>query len=306
MAEAPPRHWPALDIDLRSDTPPPEDVEDRLALALDDLGPAAVDAESGVHWRVYFSQAVQRDAALEALRGAIGAWADISTLDVPDDGWAVKAQETLTAVRVGRIVVAPPWDGAAGGPKIGARQGDDPLADGCDADHLRIIIEPSMGFGTGHHQSTRLCLRALQRLSAGRMRVVDVGTGSGVLAIAAARLGATGVVALDIDSDAVQAARDNVVRNGVSAVVDVRLADLASMELPPADVVLANLTAFDLRRFRSQLERLVAPGGALVASGFTSDQAPLVVESFAEFSVAERGEEDDWVAFVFRRTRTSR
>jgi ribosomal protein L11 methyltransferase len=289
LADVVPRSWPALDIDLRPGTPPSDEFDDRLAILLDDLAATAVDVASGVHWRVFFSHAASRDAALETLRGAVGGCADVSSVDVPDDGWAVRAQEALAAVRVGRIVVAPPWDRTASAG---------------DGDSVAIVIEPSMGFGTGHHQSTRLCLRVLQRLALDGAYVTDVGTGSGVLAIAAARLGAARVVALDSDPDAVQAARENTTRNGAG--VDVRLADVASSDVAPADVVLANLTAFDLGRFRTQLARLVAPGGALVASGFTSDQAPLVVESFAEFSVAERVEEDDWVALVFRPPGTSR
>jgi ribosomal protein L11 methyltransferase len=157
-----------------------------------------------------------------------------------------------------------------------------------------------MGFGTGHHQSTRLCLQLLQTLPLEGRRVLDAGAGSGVLAVAAAKLGAKDVAAFDHDADAVRAARENAARN--AADVSVALADLDTLAVPPADVVLANLTALTLRRFRRQLVDLVAPSGVLVASGFTLDQAPLVEESLAPLVVSARAEEDDWVALALQRT----
>jgi ribosomal protein L11 methyltransferase len=164
---------------------------------------------------------------------------------------------------------------------------------------LRIIIEPSMGFGTGHHQSTRLCLLALQSLPLAGARVVDVGTGSGVLAIAAALLSATEVEALDNDPDAVAAARENVTRNGVADCVRVLDAgDVAASAVAPAGVVVANLTAWTLRQHAASLHALVAPGGRLIVSGFTHDQVRLVLEAFPGLIVVERFDEDDWLALV--------
>jgi ribosomal protein L11 methyltransferase len=159
-----------------------------------------------------------------------------------------------------------------------------------------IEIEPSMGFGTGHHQSTRLCLAGLQSIDLAGRRVIDAGTGSGVLAIAAAMLGASDVLALDNDPDAVAAARDNVGRNGAGATVRCEVADLGEFETAAAPVVVANLTAFLLRRYASTIETLVAPGGQLVTSGFTADQVPLVLDAFPGFTLLHREDEDDWVA----------
>ena len=141
----------------------------------------------------------------------------MTSLDVPDEDWARRSQANLTAITVGRITVAPPWDvpDAASRIPIVADPGSriripDPVTD-----HIVIVIDPSMGFGTGHHQTTRLCLALLQSIEIAGRRVIDVGTGSGVLAIAAAKLGARSVTAMDNDPDALQNARENVERNAV-------------------------------------------------------------------------------------------
>jgi ribosomal protein L11 methyltransferase len=284
LAETAARTWPALDLSVCAGARPDPQLADRLALTLDDLPVLAVEDDGRGRWRVYLADGAARESALGALRAALGPVVDLEPVDVPDEGWALKVQRALGSVRAGRIVVAPPWE--AEGPVAGP--GD-----------VRVEIEPSMGFGTGHHQSTRLCLLLLQALPVEGRRVLDVGTGSGVLAIAAAKLGAAEVAALDHDDDAVRAARENAARNGVR--LSVALADLESVAVPPADIVLANLTALTLRRFRDRLVGLVAGSGVLVASGFTVDQVPLVEESLAPLAVTGRVEEDDWVALTLRR-----
>jgi ribosomal protein L11 methyltransferase len=281
----PARTWPALDIDLRHGVARPAGFDDRLAIVLDDLSPIAVEDRSDVHWRVYFESETSRDAAVAPLQDAFGDIVDLTPVAVPDEGWAVKVQQTLGAVTVGRFIVSPPWDVPA-----------DAAASVADA--IVLVIEPSMGFGTGHHQSTRVCLRLLQRQDVTGARVVDAGTGSGVLAIAAARLGAHEVLAIDNDPDAVAAATGNVGRNGVSDVVSCRVDDLDTIEAAPGQVVLANLTAFLLRRYARSLSGLVCPGGTLLTSGFTADQVPLVLDAFPDMRIRDREDEDDWVGLV--------
>lgn len=288
MADLGPRVWPALDLDVRVGASLPKRPDETLALAFDDLPVTAVEDQAGAHWRVYFDAPPLRDAARERLQEQFGPWLDVQAVDVPDEGWALEVQQDLGAVRVGQLVVAPPWDLPPPGP------------DGCRG--TTLVIEPSTGFGTGHHQSTRVCLLALQRLDLRGTRVIDAGTGSGVLAIAAAMLGAGSVLAVDVDDDAVAAARGNVERNGVVEVVECRTADLGTLSAVPATVVVANLTAFLLRRYAAQLDALVTAGGVLVTSGFTQDQVPLVTDAFPGYSPAAREDEDDWVSLTLRRT----
>jgi ribosomal protein L11 methyltransferase len=287
LADAPARTWPALDLDVRHGSALPADFDDRLALALDDLAPAAIEDRPGVHWRVYFETDAARDAAVAALAVAFDPLVDVTPLGVPDEGWAVKVQQDLGAVTVGRFVVAPPWGV--------------PATPAPSADSVVLVIEPSMGFGTGHHQSTRLCLRWLQQQDVRGVRVIDAGTGSGVLAIAAARLGAREVLAVDNDPDAVTAAADNVARNGVAGVVTCRVDDLDTIEASPAPIVVANLTAFLLRRYAHRIAPLLAENGVLVTSGFTVDQVPLVLDAFPGLHLRNREDEDDWVGLVLEK-----
>ena len=255
-----------------------------LYAALDDLDPIAIhEAESGDGLRAFFRSAPARDRAAEHLRTSFGdRLTAILPVDIEDEEWARRSQAGLRAVRVGRLTISPPWDRAS-----------------ADADTHTIIIDPSTGFGTGHHETTRLCLALLQEIDLNGRRVIDVGTGSGVLAIAAARLGSADVVGIDDDPDALRNAAENAQLNSVERNVSLVHLDIAAFSGEPADVVTANLTAAVLMRNAAPLATLVAPNGTLIASGFAPDEIESVV---AAFEVAlgtlfvRRVEEGDWAA----------
>jgi ribosomal protein L11 methyltransferase len=244
--------YPALDLRF-APGPGAGTLQDMLYAELDGFEPVAIhEHDAGDGWRVFFRTAAQRDGARSALASEFGNALDVQAVDVGDDDWARRSQAALKAVRAGRIIVAPPWD-----------------IPGADAPDIVIVIDPSTGFGTGHHATTRLCLELLQDLNMRGKRVIDVGTGSGILAIAAWKLGARDVIAIDTDADALQNARENIERNGATGAIQMSEADLGSVELAPADVVLANLTSAMLRRFARSLKSLLAPGGTLILSGFS-------------------------------------
>jgi ribosomal protein L11 methyltransferase len=280
---------PALIIHLTPGSSAPS--RDRLVALLADYDLVAIhedDVSSARTWTAHFGTADARDAAARA----IGAVTDqeplrVEVADVEDEDWARRTQADLPAIRVGRIIVAPPWDLPAPAVAGGA---------------LLVEIEPSRGFGTGHHQSTRLCLVLLQSLQLSSRTLTDVGTGSGVLAIVAAKLGAPFVSAIDVDPDAIDNARENIVRNHVEAVVEAHVRDLTEPGLPAADVATANLTGTLLARHAAELAALVKPGGSLIVSGFTIDEKPLVLEAFeGSFALTQSAEEEDWWAFVLTR-----
>jgi ribosomal protein L11 methyltransferase len=274
--------YPALDLRF-APGPGAGSLQDFLHAELDAFEPVAIqEHETGDGWRVFFRAPAQRDAARAALLSEFrNALLDLYPVDVDDEDWARRSQADLKAVRVGRIVVAPPWDIPVSVPG--------PLAP-----DIVIVIEPSMGFGTGHHATTRLCLELLQEIDVRRRRVIDVGTGSGVLAIAAALLGASSVLAADHDPDALLNARENVTRNGATT-VEVRDADVRTLEAPPADVVLANLTAAVLQRTAATLRGLVAAGGVAIVSGFGADELAGVQAGFGG-RVTRTVHEGDWAA----------
>jgi ribosomal protein L11 methyltransferase len=146
-----------------------------------------------------------------------------------------------------------------------------------------------------------LCLELLQRRDVSGTRVSDVGTGSGVLAIAAWKLGAAHVIAIDNDPDALRNAQDNVALNEASQGVEVVNRDLSSASLERADLVLANLTASVLQRHARALRQLVADGGALIMSGFSEDDINDVAEAF-HAAPEEAVVEGDWAAITIRTT----
>ena len=144
-----------------------------------------------------------------------------------------------------------------------------------------IVILPSMGFGTGHHATTRLCLRALQAVDVMNRCVLDVGTGSGVLAIAAVRLGAARALGIDNDADAIQAANENLGLNQGVENVEFRVADVLADDLPAADIVTANLTGAFLVRSATLLRELLRPAGTLIVSGLMEHERDDVMRALA-------------------------
>jgi ribosomal protein L11 methyltransferase len=260
------------------------DDEERLQAELDALGPIAIqEHESAAGWLVFFPDPASRDAAAAALAAlSPSPLASLTPRDVPDDDWARRTQANLRSIRAGHIVVSPPWD----------------VPDAVEDGHVVVVIDPSMGFGTGHHETTRLCLELLQRAGPSGRSVIDVGTGSGVLAIAAWKLGAMAVMAIDSDPDALQNATENVERNGGRDAVAVVHADLSAFEAPPAGIVLANLTAAVLARNAAALRRLVAPSGVLIVSGFSPEAIPEVTDALGAADQIVTAIEGEWAAMI--------
>ncbi len=273
---------------------PDEDCIDRLHASLDEGALSAID-DQGQVWRAFFTSGDARDRALASLAG-VPAGAEVRAIDVADEQWAERSQAALRPIRVGRILVAPPWrvrDAATREPGV---------------DHV-IVINPSMGFGTGHHASTRRCLSLLQAAPLAGRSVLDVGTGSGVLAIAAWKLGAGPVDAVDSDADAVASARDNLTRNRADGAVQLIEGDLDAVDMKPGGygVVLANLTGATLIRHAADLASLGAPGSWLIASGIELDETAAVAGalSAAGWREIDREMEDGWTGLRLERAATS-
>jgi len=211
--------------------------------------------------------------------------AELETRVVHESDWAEAWKSHFPVLRVGeRIVVRPTWR------RHRRRPGDVVLA-----------LDPGMAFGTGLHPTTRLCLRQLEAWSDEGLvtdaRVLDVGSGSGVLSVAAARLGAREVVALDTDPAAVEATTSNARRNRGARVVDARHGSLPS-GAPAFDLVLANLVASLLVDLALALANEVRPGGRLVAGGIFIDREVEVRRALnaAGLHVLGRTLEDEWIA----------
>jgi ribosomal protein L11 methyltransferase len=290
------RTWPALDVGPLPDP-------DLFQAALLDYGVSAIDETNEPDaWRVFFNTEADRNMAAQALSRQFPDTV-IRSLDVPDEDWVARSQASLTAVRIGDIVVAPPWDVPdvdVPGANVGANVARRLKPARYEPAPYVIVIRPSMGFGTGHHATTRLCLAALQDLDLRGRRVIDVGTGSGLLAIAASRLGAADVVGIDEDADAFHAAQENAALNPAAAVT-LRHVDVRRVSLEPFDVVVANLTGALLREAAPRLHDLTTAGGYLVASGFMAAEERDVMSAYSKLTIAARAEEDEWLCVTFRR-----
>ena len=208
---------------------------------------------------------------------------------VDEADWADAWKEHFPVLRVGRrIVVRPTWRDHRPGP-----------------DDVVLALDPGMAFGTGLHPTTRLCLASVESLAdqgrvAGR-RVLDVGCGSGILSVAAAKLGAAEVLGVDTDPIAIEATGANAARNDVEDRVAAREGSLPSGG-GPWELVLANLIASLLVTLGPSLTAEVSPGGTLVASGIFVDREGQVADAFARegLHVVDRSAEGDWVALILR------
>lgn len=201
---------------------------------------------------------------------------------VAEEDWANAWKQFYTVLHVGeRLVVKPRWQ------DYEAQPGE-----------IVIALDPGMAFGTGTHPTTQLCLEALETARVKGARVLDVGTGSGILAIAAALLGAAHVDALDTDAVAVAAARDNVAQAGHSESIAVTEGSLPLPNpTPDYDIVVANITAQTLISLAPHLRSAVAAEGRLLACGIIHEKADDVVAAFLEkdFRLLERRQVGDWV-----------
>ena len=277
----------------------------------DDVAVALVDAGGG-HWRVetYFHATPDENALRELAAIAAGpAAADaLRFAHVAAKDWVRESLAGLKPVQAGRFVV----HGAHDRSRV-------PL------NRIGIEIEAALAFGTGHHGTTRGCLLALDRMCKNRskrhqalllsspfrgrtLHILDLGTGSGVLAIAAARAMRRRVLATDYDASAVRAARDNVRLNRAAPMIEVVKADGVAVQAirarAPFDLVFANILLGPLQRFASPLAKLIAPGGRIVVSGVLTAQANAAIAAYHALTLERRIDLDGWTTLVFvRRSR---
>jgi ribosomal protein L11 methyltransferase len=255
--------------------------DEELATALLwEAGTAGIEVGGAGPEKVSLLAYFDDDADLDTLREQLTD-VTIEPVAVPDVDWVARYRESFRPFPVGRFVVAPPWDRPASAEDV-------------------LLIDPGRAFGTGTHESTKLCLGAIEELFGVRPigRVIDVGTGTGILAIAASRLGARVVVASDNDPDATTSARAHARLNGVALLV-VR-ADGPRPFVPGAfDLVLANLTTPLLVAHARGLAALRAPTGALVLSGLLETDIGEVEAAYAGLGSPRVRHDGEWAALVY-------
>ena len=223
-----------------------------------------------------------RDALGHLQAFGLGPIGELTARRVDDEDWLQRWKADFVPISIGVFLVRPTWSEAVAG------------------DAVELVLDPGMAFGTGLHPTTQQCLEALSTMPLEGKGVLDVGTGSGILAIAAAKRGASPVVAVDTDTLAVDAARENAVRNGVA----IPVAEGSAADVPGRfDVVVANIVSPVLQRIAKDLAERLSGGGTLLVAGISAPAEAATREAFAQarLYVVDRTERDDWVALALRR-----
>jgi len=266
------------------------DAAENASALLFDLGSTGIvtleETSDTVKLEAYFDQSSNTDVIRNAVEARF-ARVRIEISEVAEQDWLQKWKEGFEPVRIGdRLMIAPSW-------KLPKETGGREV----------IQIDPGMAFGTGTHETTRLCLEAVERYWRGG-RLLDVGTGTGILAIAAARLApGSRVVAIDVDPQALEVARENLAINRVSDSVEllgVRHAGLGNREF---DLIVANLTAEAIVSSMGDLAKLLTSDGLMILSGILDEFSNDVERSLLEggLNVTEKRVAGEWCALIARR-----
>lgn len=223
---------------------------------------------------------------LKALEMDMGSLA-MSTADVRDEDWSEVWKQFYKPFRAGKsLVVKPTWE------HYDAQPGD------------RIIeIDPGMAFGSGTHETTGMCMELLEEALRGGEHVIDVGTGSGILAIGAALLGAKDVMAIDIDPTAVKVARENIAHNGLEDRITAIEGNLLEKLDVTCDLCVANIIADVICMFAQPLNDHIVPGGLFICSGIIKEREQDVVDALtaADYTILKTCRRGEWVAMLSRR-----
>lgn len=264
---------PSDELSAREDPTAPYEITAHLPE--DDAAPAAVDATERALWH------------LQAF--GLRPVGELRVRSVDESDWAEAWKRDYVPQRIGRVVIVPSWL-------------EEPIA----PDEVALRLDPGMAFGTGLHPTTRGCLTLLQSISPMPARVLDVGSGSGILALAALRLGAQRADCLDTDPVAVESTLANAAANGLA---DQLVATAGTLPSHPAGepypLILANLVAAVLIELVEPLAAHVAAGGTLLASGIIEGRAPEVLAALSSVGlvVEERLDDGEWVSLRLRRGR---
>ncbi|WP_413380123.1 50S ribosomal protein L11 methyltransferase [Alkalihalobacillus sp. 1P02AB] len=208
----------------------------------------------------------------------------VKLTEVKEEEWATAWKKYYKPVKVSQhVTIVPTWE------EYTPYEGE-----------MIIELDPGMAFGTGTHPTTVLCIQALEKVLKGNESVVDVGTGSGVLSIAAAKLGASQILSMDLDEVAVQSARANIELNQLSNQIEVKQNNLLEGVSGPHDVIVANILAEIIVRFTQDAAAILKPGGRFITSGIIKRKKQEVKGSLLEagFIIEEVVEMEDWVAII--------
>lgn len=289
------KRWLVVELHL------PREFGEAVSNFLIEQGATGIEElEGDIKWdrlRTYFQQDGKEKGVLHALRRYLNSLKKIrpeiprpqvKTGTLPEQDWGENWKRFFKPVQVtSRFVVKPPWS------RIRLKRGQIP-----------IDIAPGMAFGTGTHATTILCIRALgEELHSRGLSVLDVGTGSGILSIVAAKSGAREVWGIDIDGVAVENARENVEKNHVSEIVKIRKGSIGDLH-KKFDVIVANIDLKSLRRMRKPLLSHLNDRGLLILSGILEEEKERIRKHYLETGLLrwiKETQEGEWVCLIFKK-----
>lgn len=280
------RTWQVIDASVS------DEAREAVAYGLMEAGALGTETIEGANGTArvlgYFETSLQLTAVAATVQKALdiygltqAALGELTAREIPDEDWLTEWKKHWQPVEVGRFVIAPSWF----------------PSEPSGSDKIVIRIDPGMAFGTGTHETTRLCLKAIDKYFGGGS-FFDVGTGTGILAITAAKIAPdTRIVACDTDADAVRIAHENAALNGVEERIDFRVGSVPE-EMPSADFVCANLTAPVIIDLLPTL--LGATCGRLVLSGILDSQFEMVNRQLMQLAASpnEVMQDGEWIALV--------
>ncbi len=278
-----PQEW--IDVRIRAGI----DAGELLAIVDDPAAQGAWEENGAVH--LYWSADQWSERSVERLQAALRllcpeADPAVTVERLPHQDWNRLWAQSVRPLRIGRrIIVRPSWE------PVVLTPGD-----------IEIVLDPKQAFGTGHHATTQLLMEWIEDVISGGERVLDVGTGSGILAMAALRLGARHAVGLDTDPVAIACARDYAQINELAEMFDLRCGTITeAIESARFDLLLANLDCQTLLQLSGELGHLVRTGARLLVSGLLVDQEAEIVDSFAKEDAFSAGcrERHGWLAMEF-------
>lgn len=231
--------------------------------------------------------------SLEALKpfGINIGLAEITAKEIFPSDWENEWKKYFKPFRLGeRIVIKPSWEAYDLGPE-----------------DIMIEIDPGNAFGSGTHETTYMCIEMIEKYMKVTDTVIDVGCGSGILAIAAGKLGSKDIIAVDIDENAVNTAKENIALNGLSSVTDVRLGDLISVITEKADLVVANIVADIIVKLSDDIDMILKPDALFISSGLIMNKVDWVIEELKKrsFEIIEVVKKGEWAVVVSKKNTTA-
>lgn len=238
----------------------------------------------------YAEISVEIESELAALRERSKGFLSVGSLErtervIEGDDWVNSWKEHFKPIKLDGVVICPKWIDYSEKP-----------------DEIKVLLDVGMAFGTGEHETTSLCIKLMQEVDMGGKTVYDVGTGSGILGIAAIKLGAKKAIMSDIDEIAVAAAKNNAKLNGVEEYCEITESNLLDGKTEPADVVVSNITAEVLVLMADDMAKITRTGTPLILSGILADRLPMINEAYGKyFDTQKLLQKGDWCGILLTR-----